>query len=1116
MLHLMLGRAGFGKTSCIHQELASRVKEDEQRLMLLVPEQFSFESERALLALLGPKLAQTVQVVSFTRLAQRLLQQEGVSSSKRLNDSGRAMLMSLALSQAQDHLTVYRPQAQTPGMIQSMLSASAEFKMCGISPDQLGAVSHSLSGPLGSKIADLSAVLSLYDALVSQSYVDPMDDLTHFARLLSQKPLLQGWQIFLDGFNGFTGQEWLVIRRMMEQASDLWVTLCTDRLDDPDNGSGLFSPVSETGRSLRRMAKEAEIPVASPVYLNEAVRFASPCLKELEENIFRYDSLPCESRPSAIVLYEAADPFDEADFVARSIHRLIREQGLRYKNIAVIARSIDPYLGILDEALHRYGIPCFADRRVEVETKPLPQAVLSALEAVSSRWDTGAVLRACKTGFMGLGTEDIAKLENYVLLWKISGSRWTSPWHGNPRGFVEQETEEDILALEAINGLRERVMAPLLSLEQGLTGTGAQMAQAVWHFLEDVAAPDTLRAMVQQLESRGEHDLADQLNRSWDSVVGLLDQAVDTLSNADMTPSRFRELLQLALSTCDLGHIPQGLDQVSLGSADRMRPADVKVAFLVGANEGEFPASNASSGLLGDSERKQLIAYGLPLSDTAQQRACEEQFLAYTSLFVPSHQLYVSYTRQNFSGENTLPSSLFSEIRRCFPSLRIQTTPQELEELIEAEVPAFDQCASHLKDNTPKAASLRAYFSASPQWSDRMSALFRAADASPIAFSHPEGARALFGGSMRLSATRIEQYHLCRFAYFCKYGLSANVRRPAEVDALEYGSMTHFLLEHLLSRFDSSSWEALSTSEQLSCIEELADQYVCTRLGGWEDKSPRFKALLRRFTHSCLALAQHLFREQEQSSFVPVDFELAVGRDGDVKPFTLLLPGGERIQVEGKIDRVDIMQKDGISYVRVVDYKTGVKKFRLSDILYGLNMQMLLYLIALWRDNSKYGSVVPAGILYMPALESAVELDRHADSKALALKKTAGFKMNGLVLDDPTVVQGMEPGAKGIFIPVKALKNGGFDARSSLTSLAQLGHIEKHIRRILTQMAQSLQNGDIAALPIQGSGIDACQYCPYHAVCGWEKGDASRPFQTMKNDQVFETILREKGGTSHE
>ena len=1110
MLHLILGRAGFGKTARIRQEIVSLAKDGKQQLMLLVPEQFSFESERALLTQLGAKLAQRVQVVSFTRLAQRLLQQEGDIPGRRLDDSGRTMLMSMALSQAQDHLTVYRPQAQTPGMMEAMLSASAEFKMCGISPDQLSSASQTLSGPLRSKVSDLSAVLSLYDALVSQSYVDPMDDLTHLAHLLLQKPLLKGWTVFLDGFNGFTGQEWLVLRQMMGQVSDLWVTLCADRLDHPDNGTELFSPVADTGRRLRHMAKEMEIPIASPIYLDGPLRFASPCLKELESSVFRYDSLPCESDASAITLYEASDPFEESDFVARSIRRLVREEGLRYRDIAVITRSMDPYLGILDETMKRYGIPCFADRRIEVSSKPLPQAVLSALEAVSNRWDTGSILRACKTGMMGLCAEDVARLENYVLLWKISGPRWLEPWQGNPRGFVDEETPEDILALEAINGLRERIIAPLASLAQRLKGDGAQMAKAVWNFLEDIAAPETLRVMVENLEAREEHQAADELNRSWDSFIGLLDQAADTLSHFEMTVPRFRELLQLALSTCDLGHIPQGLDQVALGSADRMRPSDVKVVFLIGANEGEFPASAPPSGLLGDSDRRQLIACGLPLSDTAQQRACEEQFLAYTSLAVPSHRLYVSCTRQNFSGESSLPSSLFSEIRRCFPSLPIHTLSPDLTERVESESPAFDQLAAHFNDNTPQVLSLRDYFSCSPQWAYRLESLTRAADRTPIVFHHPEKSKALFGASMRLSSTRIEQYHLCRFAYFCKYGMQANVRRPAEVDALEYGSMTHFLLEHLLSQFTADAWEALPTDQQLSNIEMLTDQYVRTHLGGWEDKTSRFKALLKRFTRSCLALVQHLFTELAQSAFVPVDFELSVGPNGQVPPYTLALPGGQRIQVEGKIDRVDVMEQDGISYVRVVDYKTGVKKFRLSDILAGLNMQMLIYLIALWKNSSRYGSVIPAGILYMPALESAVDLDRHADDKTLASKKMAGFKMNGLVLDDPAVVQGMEPGAKGIFIPVKALKNGGFD------SLSQLARIEDHMKRILVQMAETLHEGKIPPSPIHGNGIDACQYCPYHAVCGWEKGDAFRPLKSMKNDQVFDVIRQEEGGDIHE
>ena len=680
MLHLIFGRSGSGKTYTIRDRLCQLADKNSDRLFLIVPEQYSFESERAMLHLLGAQSSKNVQVMSFTRLADAAFRTYGGIAGKRLEEGGRNVLMSLALEQVSESLPLYGRHAQTPELIQMMLGEDKEMKMCSISAQDLSRTAEQMEdGTLREKLKELGLVLSAYEALVAQSYLDPLDDLTRLCDVLKTHRYFEGATVMVDSFKGFTVQEFHVIEEILVQAKDVYVSLCSDSLWDQEQGMGLFSLVSKTASQMIRLAKKNNVAVAVPEYLEDTPRFCNTDLQKLEENIFRSAKIRQESVPENIVVFSAQNVYEEASFTAATIRKLVTEQGFRYSDFAVILRNVENYLGNLDVALERWEVPYFMDRPRSIESEPLMRLVLQAFRVVRSGFSSDDVFLYLKTGLAGLDSEEISLVENYTYLWQISGSKWKEEWKENPAGFSEEFTQEQTDQLQKINELRKRVVYPLLRFAQTLQDVdGEGMVQGVYQLLVEVDVPAAVRAFSKKLKEYGRMDLADQQLRLWDMLMEVLDQMALVLHGRRMSATRFSELLRLVIQAGNISTIPQSLDEVAVGSADRMRPADPKVVFLLGAVQGEFPLTPGTSGVFSDDERKRLIGLGLPLSSTMEEMAVEERFLAYAAMTSPSDRLYIcllytsGLTRNQVARKGSwvrippLPPNLSGEIRGLF------------------------------------------------------------------------------------------------------------------------------------------------------------------------------------------------------------------------------------------------------------------------------------------------------------------------------------------------------------------------------------------------------------------------------------------------------------------
>lgn len=1102
MLQLILGSGGSGKTTAIHNAVCQYVtSESEGSCMLIVPEQYSFETERKMLSLLGAKNAQRVEVVSFRRLADFVYRRHGRPQGTVLSDGGRNILMSLALEEVSAELAFYQSYADTEELITMLLSFSKELKLCGISAEDFLQYQPKMEDTtLQTKIHDIGLILSAYEALTAQSYVDPLDDLSRICPIIAEQNLFVGYHVFVDGFKDFTVQELELLQLILRQGQQLTVALCTDHLHDPENGRGLFAPVCKTASTLMHLARENGVKVAAPQQLEPGVRYQAEELAFLERNLFRMERERWTESVEAVQCFQGKNRHDEAVFVAQEIRRLVMEKGYRYRDFAVISRHLQPYRGVLDVAFDRHEIAYFIDDPKEIDSEPIMLAVLSAFRILTSYYNSESIFTYLKTGMVdGFTANEIALLENYTYTWNISGKGWREEWTANPSGFANGFSEEEQAELELLNQLREKLITPLQQFAVALQDkTGREISAAIYDFLLSIGADQCVLRMAEKLRVMDRFALAEEQLRLWELLMAVLDQMALILHDTAVSKERYASLFQLVLKSSEIAGIPAGIDQVIIGEAGRMRPADPKVVFLIGAVQDEFPAVAMESGAFCDRERQEMIELGIPLVSTLDDLESNETYLAYTAAVSGSERLYVSWYQMDLTGELRTPSSLVKSIHFILPKTPVLSRsmlPREQEALTKET--AFALLAKERPSNSLLSATLEALFAEDTAYQPRLEALERTVSGKAQAFADSEKAMQLFPKEMNLSASQIEVYHLCQFQYFCKYGLRAKERKPAEVTALEYGSLMHYLLETLFREYGCEVLNQMTEEALLVLITNSITHYVEQEMGGIADKSQRLLHLFARLAESAAVVIRHIAQELTESRFETLGYEMTLRHGGDFQPLTIPLEDGGSVSVIGVVDRVDLYIEDGVQYIRIVDYKTGSKEFKLFDILNGINMQMLIYLAALIA----YGEFQPAGVLYMPATRPVVSMEKGMTVKKMEEEIEKKLRMNGLLIDDPTLLEAMEPDGAGKYI--KNIKRG---KETATVTRLQMDAVLDHIKGLIGEMAESLHKGQVADAPLKGC-YDGCAYCPYFSICCHEEESGGRIRLKVDKEKVLEELM---------
>ncbi len=1118
MLQLVLGRAGSGKTEYVFQSIKKLVDSGERNLLLIVPEQFSFVSEKRLLMDLGESQVNEVEYASFSRLAGEILKENGGDQLPTLSKGAKAVMMRQAIEAVQDQLTLFHKNIFSSSFIQSVISIYDEMKSCRVSVEDIQAAGENTEKEiLARKLKDIALIIGAYDALIQNEYYDAANDLTRLYHKLLTLDYFTGRTVFIDGFSGFVAQEYKVLEVILKQAKAVYITFCTDAYTNADPYD-LFSYVNSNIAILKGVAEKENCPVAEPIMLQGNRRADNEELIAAERYAFSNIIEEYQKDTENICLYAAKNITDECDYVSAQISKLLR-QGYRAGDIAVICRDMERYEREMRFSFAKYNIPYFDDERQPIHSQPLIMFVSFLLRAVIYSYRSEDIFSMLKTGLTALDGDAVNDLENYCYLWSINGKAWNSPFTRSTKGFVEDISDNDRARLNSINTTREYTVRLLNRFGKACRSTDVRtICTALYHTLIDFSCDKALLQLAKDLEKNGKTALSKEQGRVWDLLMEILDKLVLVAGDRPCSVKEFYKLFHLMVSNEDLGIIPMGLDNVQLGSADRIRCDNPRVVFVVGANEGEFPQSLISSGLLSETDRITLINNSFKLYSYGAALNAQEKYFAYMAVSAPREKLFVSYRS---GGDSSGESVIVRGLKAVFPHLAVQAYSGTVSlERLESKDNAFEILAGSYGNGDVFTASLYEYFKNENAYAARLAAVNNLTANQDIVLHDTALATDLFRKHMYLSASRIEDYFNCAFRYFCKFGLGARPRQKAQMDPMQTGTVIHYVLEQIVKREGSKGLTALDDNAVALLVNTYLNDYLMTKMGDAEQFTARFKYQFMRLSKMLISVVLRLRDEFSQSDFEAKAFELTIGdgKNGEaVRSRKIVLPDGGSIEIKGAIDRVDVYRENGVQYVRVVDYKSGTKDFSLSDILNGLNLQMFIYLFTLCRsDNALAG--VESGVLYMHAARKLFSLNRNSGKEAIGSETDKLYKMKGLVLNDEEheIARHMEHDLKGKYIPVKYSKSSG-TVSGNLATLADLGRLSKKIDRLIADMGTALHNGLVSQNPIDGKNHDkTCEFCDYQEVCLNRPEVKKRTMKELKNEEVLEILKEEFDGNLDE
>ncbi len=1107
MITFLYGRSGSGKSYAVTEEIGKKLARGDD-VILLCPEQEAVVAERRLTETFCGKIpTDRLEIMNFGRLPESVFRLLGGLTVKQIGDGGRRLFMQNALMQCAPFLKEYRQCVSDNTMIDRLVSVISEFKMFCVTPSDLEGAADTLLSKgsvyrrLGDKVSDLSLLMAVYDELLHAEYHDAQDVLSYLDERLAADgaAFFSGKHVYLDGFHGYTAQQYRIIRHIFAYSESVTVTLACDPQGERE---WMLRKVYEMEKNLfsilRELNRSAEIRV-----LHGNRRAQHPALCFLSENLWHLASKEESVSQGAVSVFACETPFDEAEAVAMDICRYIQGGG-RYRDITVVLRDVSRYTGILDVTFEKYGIPCYMSKRTGVVSKPLFRYLHHLFSIYIYGWKTRDVIGILKTGLFCVDRNASFLFENYVTKWNISGKLFTEEddWNMHPKGYKEEITADDIAELAQVNRVKRVLSDTLLSFYESLYEkknpvTVRGISTALWEHLMRIEMPAMLERRAVQEESYGDVTAASETRQLWDALVSAIDTLVSVNGDRICTAQEYLSCFDLLVGDLDIGTIPSYCDEVVVGDAALIRPDAPKTVYLMGTVDGVFPQTPAEDTLLSDYEKQVLAGLGVELSADVSAKMRDELFYFYCAATSACERVVLTYPLADLSGKSFRASIGVERILSMFPDVK-QYNPNHCETIdrVLRPYPSFEIMAC--SKGTPLGDALADYYRAYSevdaryrQWLDTLQ--------QPLVVRrnrlNDETLKLLFGDTMAMTQSRLESYVMCHFAYFCGYVLKLQEQERAAFGAADIGNFVHYVLQGFMERYARTEDKSLFDND--SYLDEIVSEYlgiymrnVCG-MNENDTRSSRVRHLFSGLRRNTVLIAKNLIREFKNSDFVPADFELPIGGDDGraVPALKITAEDGTKVRIYGKVDRVDLFEEDGKTYIRVVDYKTYVKKFSLDDVAAGINMQMLLYLFSVWKNgSSRYsGELVPAGILYMQVNPAEKTYDCLPQRETVEAGAEETLERSGLFLKDMRVLDAMEHGLGAQFIPIKLKKDGSFSNERSIVSLEEFGSLMHSVEKTVCALTMEMRRGNADAYPISKSnpdtGKDPCRYCKMKPVC---------------------------------
>lgn len=1113
-LRLILGGSGAGKTHTLYRHIIEKsVSEPKKKFLVIVPEQFTMAAQKDFVTMHPAGGIMNIDILSFLRLAVRIFEETAQEERTILEDTGKTMILRKVMENKKGELCYFKGNLKKPGFVDEMKSLLSELFQYSVGEEELSAMLEAAKGrpQLSAKLKDVEVIYRGFREYIQEKYITAEEILEVLYDVMEESSLLSGSVVCLDGFTGFTPVQYRVLEQIFRRAEDVYITVTIDEREDitkKDEDFRLFHLSKKTIGHLFHLAEETGVEIAAPVYPKaengSLYRFLQePALAALERNLFRPYFKAFEGEQENIRIRGLENPKAEVLYSIQKIFHLVRTEGLRYRDIAVVTGDLEGYGRLIEEEYKKAGIPYFMDSKREILKNPYCRLLSGIMELFAKSFDYESMFHCLRSGMFAIPADELDRLENYVLALGIRGyQRWNAPFERKYGKMTEEE-------LEGINRTREGIMEllrPLWETVSKRNRTVREYTEALYRFSLSIGAWERLKQYQKTFEEQGNLLAAKEYGQVYQLVCEIFEQAVELLGEEEVSLREYRELLETGLSKAKVGLIPAGVDQVLIGDMERTRLKDIKALFFLGVNDGMVPKAVKGGGILSDVEREHLKDSRVELAPTRRESIYTEQFYLYLNLTKTEKYLFLTYAFTGSDGKEKKPSYLIGKISRMF-SGAVEMKTGDMEEKLGA-----DRGFSYLLEGLSKEPeSEETFWKGLCSWylnneelkQDLISYIEEAVLPTEESRISRAAAESLYGKETRGSVTRLEQYAACAFAHFISFGLKLRERTLFRLNAPDMGNIFHEALERFARRLkeEGLSWgevdDELREKFTEECVEEAAMEYG-NRIF---QSSSRNVYMLTRVKRIMKRTLEVLTKQLGAGSFVPMGYEVTFTED-----------------FYGRIDRLDLYEDENEVYVKIIDYKSGHKTFDIVDLYYGLQLQLVVYLNAAMEQvgrNYPDKQVVPAGIFYYNLEDPVVDKDTPDRVEQAILKE---LRMSGLVNGEEAVLplldhsfageEGLNPSVKSRVVPVETLKDGSFSKASSVADSEGFERLMAYTEKKIRELSDEIREGMTQIKPYKLGSRCACDYCSYRAVCGFDKKREGYAFRKLK-ERSKEDVWRE-------
>lgn len=1096
-IQLIFGRAGCGKTHYITDIIRARVSNGEKSV-LVSPEQYTHIAEHKLLSAVGSISPESVEVTSFNKMIRRMERSRGISNV--LSPMAKNIIMSDVLSYTE--LAYFSNAASAAGFTDVCLKLVGEFKKYCVTANMLEqANEQNANFRLKLKMDDIINIYKEYTERISEKGFDADDGASVLAQQIAEEGGFDGTAVFFDEFTSFIPQEIEVIRQLALKAENVYITLCADG----DYGNTLFAPTMDTADKLRRMCRESGIEFKESVILLDDKKHSKE-IAFLEQNLLPYPMAKYDDDCENINIFSAANPYAEVEDTARRILRLCRDGGYRYRDIAVICSEIGTYAPFIKPVFDKYGISYFIDEKSPVLNHRIVTFVLNAVDIYLNDYSNDSVFAFLKSGFCKVDADSVYALENYCRRTNMHKSTWLNDdkWDDLVlKCAVSPEEAEKICAV------REQLIKPLAEFHDSIKGrhTVNHMCVKLYEYLVSIGLVSCIEDYLKVFEQTQDISHGEEYEKIWNIIIGALDSLTDVIGDKTVNVKNFRGLLQTAFSGYSIGLIPTSLDEVFVGNISRSKMDGIKVLFVLGANDGVFPSAVTTDEIINDNDKATLAESGIELSTDMKTRAFFERFFMYSAFTEPSERLFISFSRADSASGTLRPSFVLSDFKRVFPDLVIESDLLE-DESDFGQMEYITGLKPTLEKMIEKITEYKSGEEISPVWLDVYNYFCRNFDFGTKLdryYSYTNEASDIDRELMSefipdefyTTISRLQQYRACKFSYFLEYVLKLKENTAFDITAMDTGSFVHGVIENLCRSMTGDGFDFSTVTDEYiyDKIDYYIEEFIKKLTENCAYITNRRLYLIKRLRGAIFRCFSLIREHIINSKFVPLGYEMKFD-DANIGCIEFDIGDGRKAKITGVIDRSDVYHGEDGDYVRVVDYKTGNKVFNLTDVFYGLDIQLIVYLNALVDSNDKYKY---GGALYFKIDDPIFRADSRHDEDKTESKILSELKMKGLMLGEEDILSASD------------------DATASGAKKATYQNfvdLDAHLRRIISDLCAEMSGGKIDINPYNKQNFSPCQYCGYKSVCRFDvrkKGNNYDYLDKLKDEEIWDAI----GGEQH-